>query len=210
VFHKDQQGIWRAQPLDALDWLVHGFGTRGSPVPANLATLHQIHSATVVQAAGRSGCLGEGDALITADPGAFVGVKTADCLPILLVDDRRRAVAAVHAGWRGTVQQIVRQTVEALRQHCSSRPEDLHAAIGPGIGVCCYEVGPEVAAEFGFSGRVHMDLADANRRQVIDSGIPPSRIYLAALCTMCGGEQFYSFRREKEQAGRMFSFVGLR
>jgi copper oxidase (laccase) domain-containing protein len=96
-----------------------------------------------------------------------------------------------------------------MRAQFGSLPGDLHAAIGPGIGQCCYEVGPEVAAEFGRQGRAHVDLAEANRRQLIDAGVTPERIYASNLCTMCRAEEFHSFRRDKEAAGRLFSFAGI-
>jgi YfiH family protein len=213
VFYKDSRQIYRVPELDSLEWLVHGFGTRLVRVPSlygDLATLRQIHSATCVPAAGRSGMLGTGDALLENTPGSVVAVKTADCLPILLVDERHRAVAAVHAGWRGTVAQIARRAVEAMGERFGALPADLHAAIGPGIGKCCYEVGPEVAAHFGEQGRAHVDLAGANRRQLMESGVTPARIYASNLCTMCRPEEFHSFRRDKEAAGRSYSFAGIR
>ncbi len=160
-------------------------------------------------AAGRGGVLGEGDALLEDTPGSVVAVKTADCLPILLVDERHRAVAAVHAGWRGTVAGIAQRAVEAMGAQFGSLAGDLDAAIGPGIGACCYEVGPEVAAQFGQQGRGHVDLAAANRRQLMDAGVTPERIYASNLCTMCRGEEFHSFRRDKEAAGRLYSFAGI-
>jgi YfiH family protein len=213
LFYKDGNQVYRVAELDALPWLVHGFGTRLADIPAlfaNLATLKQIHSATCVPAAGRSGILGEGDALLEDTPGSVVAVKTADCMPVLLVDDRRRAVAAVHAGWRGTVAGIVGRSVEAMRERFGTEPADLHAAIGPGIGKCCYEVGPEVAAHFGGQGKAHIDLADANRRQLLDSGVTSGKIYASNLCTRCRPDEFHSFRREKEAAGRLHSFAGIR
>jgi YfiH family protein len=212
VFYQDSRQIYRVTELDLLPWLVHGFGTRLARVPAlfsNLATLRQIHSAASVPAAGRRGVLGEGDARLENTPGSVVAVKTADCLPILLVDDRHRAVAAVHAGWRGTVAGIAQRAVEAMHAQFGSLPADLHAAIGPGIGKCCYEVGLEVATQFGQQGRAHVDLADANRRQLIDAGVTPERIYASNLCTMCRSGEFHSFRRDKEAAGRLFSFAGI-
>jgi YfiH family protein len=212
VFYQDSRQIYRVTELDSLPWLVHGFGTRLARVPAlfgNLATLRQVHSATCVLAAGRGGVLGEGDALLENTPGSVVAVKTADCLPILLVDERHRAVAAVHAGWRGTVAGIARRAVEAMGAQFGALPGDLHAAIGPGIGQCCYEVGPVVAAEFGQQGRAHVDLAEANRRQLLDAGVTPERIYASNLCTMCRGGEFHSFRRDKEAAGRLYSFAGI-
>jgi hypothetical protein len=213
VFYRDAQHVYRVAELDAFSWLVHGFGTRLADIPAlyeNLATLKQVHSATCVPAGGRAGELGRGDALIENTPGAVVAVKTADCLAILLVDARRRAVAAVHAGWRGTVAHIAPKAVEAMGQRLGTAPADLHAAIGPGIGKCCYEVGPEVAAQFGKWGRAHIDLTEANRRQLIEAGVTPGRVYASNLCTMCRPEEFHSFRRDKEAAGRLYSFAGIR
>ena len=212
MFYKDSRQIYRVSELDSFPWLVHGFGTRRARVPAlyrNLATVRQIHSATCVPAAGRAGMLGEGDALLENTPGSVVAVRTADCLPILLVDNRHRAVAAVHAGWRGTVAGIAVRAVEAMGAQFGTLPEDLHAALGPGIGKCCYEVGPEVAAGFGQQGRAHVDLADANRRQLMDAGVTPERVYASNLCTMCRAEEFHSFRRDKEAAGRLYSFAGI-
>ncbi len=212
MFYRDPRHIYRAAALDALPWLVHGFGTRLADVPAmflNLATLRQIHSATPVAACGRAGNLGEGDALTERTPGAVVAIRTADCIPILLADARNRAVAAVHAGWRGTVAEIAVRAVESMAREFGTRAEDLHAAIGPGIGVCCYEVGPEVAAHFGAAGRAHIDLPEANRRQLEACGIAAARIYVANLCTRCLEEEFHSFRRDKEDAGRNYSFVGV-
>ena len=214
MFYKDSQNIYRVQALEAFDWLVHGFGTRWSNSfgsCGNLATLHQIHSDIVIDAGGRSGSLGDGDALIENTPERLIAVKTADCIPLLVVDPRHRAVAAVHAGWRGTVQRIAAQAVQDMQKRFSSQPEDLLVAIGPGIGKCCYEVGPEVAVQFGeFADSTRrVDLSSANRSQVAECGVPPDHIYAAGLCTMCNSD-FHSFRRDKQQAGRMLSVVGIR
>jgi polyphenol oxidase len=210
VFYRDPLHIYRVAELDELPWLAHGFGTRFSDVPSlirPLATLKQIHSAGCVEAGGRQGVLGEGDALLEDTPGNAVAVKTADCIPVLLADERNRAVAAVHAGWRGTVANIAVRAIEAMHARFGTRPGDLRAAIGPGIGECCYEVGPEVAAQFGREGRVHIDLAAENRRQLEQAGVP--LIAVAGLCTTCN-QEFHSFRRDREQAGRMHSFAGVR
>jgi polyphenol oxidase len=217
VFHKDSHDVYRVPELDELRWLVHGFGTRRAETPANLTTLKQVHSSTCVFAGGRTGVLGEGDALLENTPGSAVAVKTADCIPVLLVDRCRRAVAAVHAGWRGTAAEIVREAVEHMRREFGSDAAALDAAIGPGIGPCCYEVGPEVAEHFpqssletGRDGRARVDLAGANRRQLVASGLDSARIYISGLCTMCLPGEFHSYRRDKQDAGRMFSFAGLR
>lgn len=220
MFYKDSQNIYRVRPLEAFDWLVHGFGTRWSNrfgSCGNLATLHQVHSDVVVDAGGRSGCLGDGDALLENTPGSLVAVKTADCIPILIVDPAHRAMAAVHAGWRGAARKIAIRAIEEMGKKFSSRPQDLHAAIGPGIGKCCYEVGPDVAMQFreyeptlsDITHPIHLDLAEINRRQVARSGVPTNQIYVAGICTMCERD-FHSFRRDKQHAGRMLSVVGLR
>ena len=114
-----------------------------------LVALKQIHSDVVCafeKASGDVPC--KGDASITNEPGLLPAVQTADCVPILLVDPTHRAVAAIHAGWRGTLARIAAKTVGQLRMHFGSNPADLLAAIGPSIGVCCYEVGTEVATQF--------------------------------------------------------------
>jgi len=212
VFYKDSRNIYRVPELDGLAWLEHGFGTRLVNVPAlmgRLALLKQIHSATCLAAEGRTGLIGDGDALVENTPGVSVAVRTADCLPILLVDERCRAVAAVHAGWRGTVAGIARHAVAALHARFGSKAADLHAAIGPGIGKCCYQVGPEVAGQFGENGHAHIDLAEANRAQLLEAGVTARRIYRSNLCTMCGAAEFHSYRRDREAAGRMVSYAGI-
>ncbi|HVN02906.1 MAG TPA: peptidoglycan editing factor PgeF [Bryobacteraceae bacterium] len=213
MFYQDSQGIFRVRPLESFAWLEHGFGTRHAARLAHdprLATLHQIHSDICVAAGGRTGLLGEGDGLLESTPGRLVAVKTADCIPILLVDEEHRAVAAVHAGWRGAVHGIAGQAVRRMQEEFGSRPGRLHAAIGPGIGKCCYQVGPEVAAQFGEAGHAYIDLAEANRGQLRTAGVPESHIYVAGLCTRCGESDFHSYRRDKERSGRMLSFVGVR
>jgi len=212
MFHLDSDHIYRVSELDRMEWLVHGFGTRQADVPTRfgrLATLKQIHSAECVAGAGRSGVLGTGDALLENTPGAVVAVKTADCIPLLLVDPIHRALAAVHAGWRGTVAGVAKSAVAALGAQFGSRAGDLHAAIGPAIGKCCYEVGAEVAAQFGFVGRAHIDLAEAVRRQLEAAGVGAPRIYIAGLCTKCLAAEFHSFRRDGEAAGRLYSYAGI-
>ena len=209
MFRRDPQHIYRAPALEGFVWLEHGFGTLHTR-PPHAATLHQIHSDICIRARGRVGPLGDGDALLENMPGHLVAVKTADCLPILLADAEHRAVAAVHAGWRGTVRGVVRQAVRGMQEEFGTRPAQVHAAIGPGIGKCCYEVGAEVAAQFGETGPCHIDLSQANLRQLVEAGVPQPQISTAQLCTMCGVEDFHSYRRDREHAGRMFSFIGVK
>src|SRR5262249_58216459 len=126
--------------------------------------------------------------------GSVVAVKPADCIPSLLVEERGRAVAAVHAGWRGTAARIAQKAVDSMRERFDTDPAWLHAAIGPGIGACCYEVGPDVMEQFGGQGKGFLDLAAENARQLQETGGTRSRIYASNLCTMCRNGEFHSFR----------------
>jgi YfiH family protein len=167
----------------------------------------QVHG-TDVHLVEQAGIHGTGDGLICSSSGLLVGVKTADCIPILLVDPEHRVVAAIHAGWRGTAAGIAGKSVDLMAQRFGSDPSRIAAAIGPGIGLCCFEVGPEVAREFGpwdSDAKCRLDLPSVNREQLADAGV--KSIYESGLCTMCG-TGFFSFRREKERAGRMLSYVG--
>jgi len=169
-----------------------------------MATLQQIHSARVL-VADRPGLAGDGDALVTERAGVTLSVRTADCYPILLVDVESRVVAAVHAGWRGTSAGIA---AEALRR-MNATPERVWAAIGPGIGACCYEVGAEVAGLFGHPHAGRVDLAEANRRQLLEAGVLDRNIDLLRHCTRCDAERFHSYRRDNERAGRMISWIAV-
>jgi polyphenol oxidase len=203
-----------APNFSGLEWLEHGFGLRGSVLPAGIRTVKQIHSNLVIDAAGLDpDC--QGDALVSNEPGVLVGVKTADCVPVLLVDTSTRAVAAVHAGWRGSAANIVSAAVREMSARWNTRPENLRAAIGPSIGVCCYEVGADVARHFGtwipemetVHEPIHLDLQTVNERQLRELGVVD--IWKSGECTFCRAERFFSFRRERAQAGRLISFIGL-
>jgi len=197
--------------LAQLDWLQHGFGTRLSGFDqGRMASLKQVHSATVLVAERPEGCAGEGDALVSSRPGTLVSVRTADCFPVLMADTRNRVVAAVHAGWRGTEGEIVIRTLELMRQNFQTDPNDVVAVIGPGIGACCYFVGEDVARKFGRKIACHLDLAAVNRRQLLMAGMPGEQIDAVGSCTFCDAEMFHSFRRDKEKAGRMVSYIGLK
>jgi YfiH family protein len=196
--------------LESLPWLEHGFGTRQAPLSQDgMASLKQIHSSLSLVADRREGCVGEGDALVTGEAGITVSIRTADCLPILLADPVGRAVAAIHAGWRGTHAHIVTETIGRMRSEFGSEAAKLVAAIGPGIGPCCYEVGEDVARLFGMERAGRLDLASANVSQLIDAGVPRDQIGVSGRCTFCDPVQFYSWRRDHDRAGRMISFIGV-
>lgn len=196
--------------LKELTDVEHGFGTREDGAwlgEDGHAWLKQIHSGKVLRSKS-AGLQGEADALITTSPELWVSIRTADCLPILLADPTARVVAAVHAGWRGTVEEIAARAVfemVALGAELSS----IHAAIGPGIGWCCFEVGPEVSPHFGAEGKTCIDLAEANERQLLDAGLNLDNIWVSKECTKCNAELFHSFRRDADQAGRMVSAIRI-
>jgi YfiH family protein len=164
------------------------------------------------------------DAIVSAARNVLAGVKTADCVPLLIGDQRTGAFAAVHAGWRGTFAGIVFYALERMGKEYGARPEDVTVAIGPAAAACCYEVGSEVIEGFRerfadadslftptSEGHARVDLLKANRDQLISSGVDPKRIFTAPLCTMCRTDLFFSYRREKKslgKVGRLMSVVG--
>jgi len=204
-----------AANFEDLEWLEHGFGERSSELPEGIRTVRQIHSAIVLDAAAAKEN-DTGDALLAGQPGVRVGIKTADCVPILLVDAGRRVVAAVHAGWRGSAGNISAETIGEMMARWNCRPDEIRAAIGPSIGGCCYEVGAEVACRFetwrpelkGVSGPVRLDLRGINEAQLRAAGV--DNIWKSEECTFCVPGRFYSYRRDREKAGRMVSFIGVR
>jgi polyphenol oxidase len=214
------EGLYLAPDLERFPWLEHGFGTPRSaewPPPERTAMLKQIHSATIIAAADGSTCtIGEGDAIVTNRPGLLVAVRTADCVPILLADTENRAVAAIHAGWRGTAGSIVELTVREMECRFGTRARNIHAAIGPCIGACCYEVGPEVMAQFRrWLGQAawdskKLDLPEVNRHQLADAGVPENQISGEPPCTFCRTDGLHSYRRDGAHSGRMISAIGIR
>jgi YfiH family protein len=207
----DARGVLQSELLSQFSWLDHGFSTKHSASWIEnrpLAFARQIHSADVLTASA-PGPHSHGDSLITSKRGIYVGVKTADCFPILLVDPEHRAVAAVHSGWRGTTANILSATLGAMSGRFSTTPNNVRAAVGPGIQECCFEVGPEVAVRFGRVGRCRVALATTLHQQLITLGVKPTHVESAADCTFCGNGQFWSYRREGEAAGRMWSAVGM-
>lgn len=159
------------------------------------------------------------DALITDKPGLCVGVSTADCIPVLLYDAAHRAVAAIHAGWRGTKGRIVERTLSLMQKEYGTRPAKLFAAIGPGISGDAYEVGDELPQQFceaGFpmdeiafkiNGHYHLDLPRANTLELIRLGVPADHIHHCNLCTYTHHQRFFSARRQGISSGRIFTGI---
>jgi hypothetical protein len=193
-----------------------------------LAACWQVHGSDVLVIRDPGDPRSEGercDALATNLKGLLLGVKTADCVPILLADSRRGACAAVHAGWRGTLAGIVPRALAALREEFGTDPRDVRAAVGPAALGCCYEVGEEVINPFRekfddadslFTGTTEghalVDLHEANRRQLVAAGVPAGRVYLLPLCTMCRPDLFFSYRKDRPlhgRTGRLLSVIGM-
>jgi YfiH family protein len=231
------------------------------PLP-RLVTLRQFHSGMIriVEAADSAAdgrletaegrAVLRGDGLMTDVPGVVLGVQVADCVPVLVADVRRQAVAAFHAGWRGTLARIVERGIGRMRLRYGSQPEDLLAVVGPSIGACCYSVGEELRFDFesqfayapalfsevydsdpvrdkypllfitarapGHSNigpQIHLDLWEANRRQLLDAGLKDNQINVIGECTACAGvageRKYFSHRGESGFAGRMMAAIGI-
>jgi polyphenol oxidase len=224
--------------------LAAGAATKAKPWP--LITLRQIHSDLIHVVRSRKVGPLVGDGVITDLSRLALGILTADCFPVLLVDTKKKAVGAFHAGWRGTVKRIVEKGVGIMRLEFGSRPEDIHAAIGPGIQKCSFEVGEEVEdafhTQFAYAAelfhhvqesdavrerypmlfmnqrapghgdpciKVHLDLREANRRQLLAAGVPEANITALADCTVCQPQKFFSHRAERGKTGRQMALVGI-
>lgn len=201
---------------------------------AKVMTLgHQVHSshvACIKQEDGGRGSrdresrLPDTDALVTNLPGICLTVLSADCVPILLFDPEKEVIAAVHAGWRGTVAGIAAETVRTMQKEYGCRPETIRAGIGPSIGKCCFEVKKDVAERFlqvfGNTSSVvaakkekekyYVDLWEADRLFLISAGLSAENIELARLCTRCHPEEFFSYRYNGNDAGRFGAGIMLR
>ncbi len=211
--------------------------------PARLVRLKQVHGTAVVVAhANSDATTADGgqdlrhaggdddgrpraDIVMTNDPSLAVAVQVADCVPLLLADPVSGAVAAVHAGWRGTAAGVVGRAVRAMASHFGTRPADLSAAIGPSIGPCCYQVGGDVIeafraagfperqvgewfrAEAGMTGKYRLDVPKANIDQLRDAGLESANIAACGLCTACHPSLFHSYRRDGAGTGRLAGVI---
>ncbi len=190
-----------------------------------VVTVDQVHGENIVKADSlnyRDLRTAHADAIITDVREIAIGVETADCVPILLIDPAKPAIGAVHAGWRSTVKKIVQKTVNRMSEEFGAEPSRMIAAIGPAIGPECYEVdepviGPvrgafsfwnDVAAPRG-NGRWSLDLAKANRLELLQIGLAEKNIHSVGMCTSCRRDMFYSYRAEG-RTGRMLSVIMIK
>jgi polyphenol oxidase len=186
--------------------------------PESIARMRQVHCAGVFEARrGEENSNPEADIAVTDDPAVAVAVKTADCVPVLLADRRTGAVAAIHAGWRGTAAGAAIVAVRALASRYGAKAGDIIAAVGPSIGPCCYEVGPDLAIHFSAhpeastwftrDEKPHLNLWRATRDQLQRAGVPPGQIHVCGLCTFENSSVFHSYRRDGSTAGRLVAAI---
>jgi YfiH family protein len=181
-------------------------------------TVHIIESKTTRGWRSQNDAVEACDALITKQKNVMLSILTADCVPILLYDSKKEVIAAVHAGWRGTLKQISAKTVQCMIDNFACHPDDIIAGIAPAIGRCCYEVGKEVAEHFFDTpqclvskGDTYMlDLPYLNQQQLLNTGLKEAHIEMSGLCTACHTEQFFSYRKEDGCTGRFMSMIGIK
>ena len=201
-----------------------------------VAMAKQVHGRTVVVV--RDGdappsIAPEADAFVSSSRDVAVAIRVADCVPLLMADRHRGVVAAVHAGWRGTAARAAVAALESLEHEFGTKPADIVAAIGPSIGPCCYEVGTELVDAFAAAGherylidrwflapapsrgsrerpRLRLDVAGANRDQLLLAGVPDEQIHTSGLCTAMHLDVLTSYRAEKEEAGRLAGVIRAR
>jgi YfiH family protein len=185
--------------------------------------VHGIHVAVVRCGESTSWSRPQADIIVSDDPGVAIGVRVADCAPVLLHDPVKGAVGAAHAGWRGTASGAAGAAVRAMQTTFGSHAADMVAAIGPCLGACCGEVGPEVVERFRVGGadraslaawftpgagdRSFLDLERANRDQLRDAGVNPDAIFVSGLCTKTHHDRLHSYRGDRDAAGRMVGAI---
>jgi YfiH family protein len=234
ILQEHEQGAYFKLPL--FKRIRHAFCTRAGEAGAlevlgttqeRLLTLRQVHGGEVLVVDDDTRSLAltlpqPYDAVVTQKRNICLGIWTADCLPILLADRKKKVIAAVHAGWRGIWQGVIEHTVARMTQISESAPADIVAGIGPSIGPCCYEVKEDVTSLFKNAyaqadqfiqerdGNTYLDLRGCARLELIAAGIPPANIAVIDLCTSCRQDLFFSYRRDKNDAGRQLSVIMLK
>jgi YfiH family protein len=229
---------WLTFPsLEKLDSVLHGFTIKSQPAAMDqnikldhlirkiigvnrpVISLRQVHGDECVILTSKDKLKREykGDAILTDRKDIFVSIQVADCVPIFLLEEKRKVVGLIHAGWKGTLLGIAKRTIETAQDQLGCKPGDFTVCFGPSIRSCCYRVSDDVAILFD-SKKAHslakggrtLDLVGINRKQLLESGVKDNRLFTAGGCTCCEEKLFYSYRREKEKTGRMAGFLGLK
>ncbi len=182
---------------------------------SQIAFTQQKHT-TNISIVDKSGVNANCDALYTNRKNVFLAISVADCTPVMLYDRKHQVVAGIHAGWRGTAGRIVEKTIKEMQAIFSSKSNEIIAFIGPSAGICCYEVGDEVARQFPIecqttkeNGKYLLDVKKANLIQLLENGLLNSNIEVHPDCTI-HNNQYHSFRRDGNQSGRMFAIIGMK
>jgi hypothetical protein len=187
-----------------------------------IVTMRQVHGDGIIEIKDKQlKEAGEADGMVTAENGVYLGVLTADCVPLLFIAPKQRLAAAVHAGWRGTLLGIAEKTVRLFKDQYDVAAGDLEVALGPSIGVCCYEVKDDVAGplmkKWGSlttpsiavkDGKSLVNLSRLNRDILRAAGVPGKQLFQVGLCTRCAADDFFSYRREGGETGRQISVIG--
>lgn len=178
-------------------------------------TIRQVHGDKILIVGKndlpQQGLIPEADGVVTNAAGIVLSVRTADCVPIFLYDPKNKCIGLVHAGWKSSALSIVKKALESLSQNYGSMPADILAVFGPAIGRCCYKVGQEFEKTFPgevfyYNGHRFLDLPLVNKNQMLALGVKSENVLSNTLCTACG-EEFFSYRRDKEKAGRHLSLL---
>jgi YfiH family protein len=221
----------QAEGWNQFPGLIHGFSSRIHeqhlalsrlrPETFPLYTLKQVHGdeILVIKQKSDASIRPEADGMLSRESGILLGIATADCVPVLMVAPEHGLVAALHAGWRGTLKGISQRAIRALGEQWGIAPACVWVALGPSISRCCYEVGQEVGKPFqerwgatdvwkskGEKG--FLDLRGVNRIQCEEAGVPSPQIQSVGPCTFCASSDFASYRREGTGAGRQLSVIG--
>ncbi len=223
--------LLQSKLLNQFSELVHGFTTRelGDDISKiakeldvseeKIVTVKQIHSNRVLVFPFLKNS--EADAMSTHQSGLFIGIRTADCVPLLIYDPQKKVCAAVHAGWRGLIGGVIENTIQQLCQELSSHPKSLVVALGPALCPGCFEIGPEVKDRFvekfgtrliissGETDRSFLDLREACRLVLLDAGVLGENIEHLSYCNFCQPDLFYSYRRG-DKLGRQLALIGLK
>ncbi len=187
-----------------------------------IVTMRQVHGDDLIEIKDKQVKeAGEADGMITAERGVYLGILTADCVPLLFIAPEQRLAAAVHAGWRGTLAGIAAKAVRQFKDRYDVPASALEVALGPSIGACCYEVKDDVAEPVknkwrsvaapylkAKDGKSFVDLKGLNREILHAAGVPDKQIFPIGPCTACSAADFFSYRRERSETGRQISVVG--
>lgn len=189
---------------------------------ANWVTANQVHGTSIEYvtlthqgqgATNQDSAIANNDGLITDQAGIMLASFYADCVPLLFIEPKREIVAMAHAGWRGTAQQIGVKMLKYFDNKFGIKPSAIQVAIGPSIGPCCYQIGEELAEEFdqevvsSKGDSFYLDLWRANKKQLLSAGIIAEQLFMAGICTLCNQQEFFSYRHEQSQAGRMAALL---